>query len=103
MAEKVETVNHMLLEALDRHAAQVCFSVKSSRLIQNVTYRQFRKWVFRLSWYLQNQPHPKARPLRIAIVARNSPEWMAAYVGGGCWQGCWSSPFVRRFRYIRPS
>lgn len=83
MTEPVHTLNHLLLQALDKHAAQVCFHVKSARLLQNITYRQFRKWVFRLGWYLQNLPPTEQGHLpRLAIVARNSPEWMAAYVAG---------------------
>ena len=42
MPESPQTLNQVLIEAMDRFGAQTCLFVKQNRLYQSISYRFFR-------------------------------------------------------------
>jgi long-chain acyl-CoA synthetase len=73
-----DNFNRALLDAFDNFALRDCFRVKRGFGYRNYNYTQIQGLIFRISFFLQSLRLGKGD--RIAILAENSPEWMAAFI-----------------------
>ena len=71
------TFNRTVLEAMDRFSAETCFRVWRAGRYRDISYRHFRRRVFRLSRVLISRG---LEGERLAIWAASSPEWMVTYM-----------------------
>ncbi len=79
MNKQTHSFNQALLNAMENYATQTCFQIKRGHRYQNVTYRRFQTMALSLAKFFHNQGMTKGQ--RVAIIADNSLEWMAVYVG----------------------
>jgi long-chain acyl-CoA synthetase len=73
-----DSFNRSLLEAFDNFGLRSCFKVKRGFGYRDYNYTQIQGFVFRIAFFLQSLRLGKGE--RIAIVAENSPEWMAIFI-----------------------
>ena len=78
MSEQPQSLNQAILEAMDRYAERACFRVKDGQHYQDIIYRQLQRVSFRLAAFFHRQGVSNGE--RIAIIAHNSLEWMAAHM-----------------------
>jgi len=78
MSDPIQTLNQALLVAMDTYADRTCFRIKQGQRYRNVSYRRFRRLVYRLSeFYLE---YGLTEGDRVVLIADNCLEWMVAYV-----------------------
>ena len=70
--------NQALLTAMDTYAKQACFLAKQNGYYKNISYQQFQTLTFRMAKFFDDRGIVNGD--RVAIVATNSPVWMAAYI-----------------------
>jgi len=78
MNEQTKNLNQALLTAMETYAEQTCFQAKQSGYYHNISYQQFQTLTFRMARFFSNRGIVNGE--RVAIVATNSPVWMAAYM-----------------------
>ena len=79
MSNKIKNLNQALLQAMDRYGEQTCFQIKQGRRYQKISYRQLQMLTFHMAQFFRKQGIAKDE--RVVLVADNSLEWMAAYMG----------------------
>jgi len=79
MSNKIKNLNQALLQAMDRYGEQTCFQIKQGRRYQKISYRQLQMLTFRMARFFSKQGIAGGE--RVVLVADNSLEWMAAYLG----------------------
>jgi long-chain acyl-CoA synthetase len=72
-------LNQVVLVAMDAYAGRVCFRVESETGYRKITYRELSDLTFRVAGYLCREG--LAPGDRVVIVAENSAEWMASFLG----------------------
>ena len=72
-------LNQAFLVAMDAYAGRVCFRVESGVRYRQITYRELSDLTFRVAGYLCRKG--LAAGDRVVIVAENSAEWMASFLG----------------------
>ena len=70
--------NRALLEAFDNFALRNCFRVRRGFGYRDYNYKQIQGFAFRISLFFNSLRLGKGE--RIAILAENSPEWMAIFI-----------------------
>ena len=80
MNEQPQTLNQALLAAMDRYATRPCLRIRRGRHYETITYREFQTLTFRLVRFFYSRGLTQG--MRVALVATNSLEWLAAYVAG---------------------
>ena len=78
MNKQAKNFNQALLAAMDTYAEQTCFQAKQSGYYHNISYQQFQTLTFRMARFFGNRGIVNGE--RVAIVANNSPVWIAAYM-----------------------
>jgi long-chain acyl-CoA synthetase len=85
MNDQPQTLTQALLAAMIRYGQRPAFKVKRGRHYETVSYREFQNLTFRLvRFFFRSGLTPG---MRLALVATNSLEWLAAYMAGlvsGC-------------------
>ncbi len=76
--EQAKNLNQALLATMEIYAEQTCFQAKQSGYYHNISYQQFQILTFRMARFFSNRGIVNGE--RVAIVAFNSPVWMAAYM-----------------------
>ena len=79
MKGKTNNLNQALLSAMDKYADRICLKVKRGGRYQDISFRQFQLLTLRLANFFSLRG-VVTRGERVAIIADNSPEWMATYV-----------------------
>jgi long-chain acyl-CoA synthetase len=82
MPEPTKTLNQLFLDAVDRYSSEPCLYVKQNRLYQGITYRQFAGMVWRIMREFRRRELQDGE--RVAIVGRNTVEWLAAFIAAHC-------------------
>ncbi len=73
------TLNQTLLLALDTHAQRPCLKIKQGQHYQDISYHYLTTLTFRFVRFFQRQGIANGE--RVVLAAKNSPEWLAAYLG----------------------
>ena len=79
MSERAQNLNQIFLVALTAYAGQTCLRVKRGAQYRPVLFRQLEDLALRVAGFLRRQGAKEGQ--RVAIVAENSAEWMASYLG----------------------
>ena len=78
-SDQARNLNQVFLVAMDAHAGRVCFRVEGGGRYRQITFRELRELTFRVAAYLRRQGLTTGA--RVVIVAENSLEWMASFLG----------------------
>lgn len=95
MKRSKDSFNRSLLDAFDNFASRNCFKVKRGLGYRDYNYMQIQGFAFRIALFLQSLRLGKGE--RIAIVAENSPEWLAVFIAT-MFSGCVAVPLSTSLR-----
>ena len=79
MSDRAENLNQVLLVAMHAFAGRACLRVPQGTQFRQVTYRELEDLSFRVAAFFRRRAFCPGD--RVAIVAENSAEWLAAYLG----------------------